>query len=89
MEVKDHQPKQAAKPSILSYYNTSSRLAAASSKSSMAAPQQSFSETQKQAVTKTQVVSDPRLKKIEKSLGITKKVEKVSGTTQLKSNQKI
>ncbi len=52
----------------------------------MAAPQQSFSETQKQPVTKTQVVSDSRLKKIEKSLGITKKVEKVSGTTQLKSN---
>ena len=89
MEAKDHQPKQAHKPSILSYYNTSSRLAAASYKSSMAAPQQSFSETQKQPVTKTQAVSDPRLKKIEKSLGITKKVEKVSGTTQVKSNQKI
>jgi len=55
----------------------------------MAAPQQSFSEataTQKHLVPKTQVVSDPRLKKIEKSLGITKKVEKVSPTTQLKSN---
>ena len=35
----------------------------------------------------SQVVSDPRLKKIEKSLGITKKVEKINGAaTQLKGN---
>ncbi len=75
MDPKEHTKNKSS--SILSYYNTSSRLAAASSyKPSII--QASINETPKQVVaTKVGSTSEHRLKKIEKSLGITKKVDKI------------
>ena len=55
------------------------------SEATVTGPQKLHSTMVKQS--NSQVVSDPRLKKIEKSLGITKKVEKINGAaTQLKGN---
>ena len=84
-------PKLIPKSSILSYYNTSSRLAAALSKSSLAPtiPLTSDASNLKAPITvpKQTNTSDQRLKKIEKSLGINKKIDKTA-TGTVKTNVK-
>ncbi len=84
-------PKKIPKSSILSYYNTSSRLAAASSKSSIAPtiPLTSDASNLKASITvpKQTITSDQRLKKIERSLGINKKIDKIATGTS-KNNVK-